>query len=273
MGLLTSLVLSPLSLYWILSHYRGWLDRKTYSYMREVLPKPENPDSCSIKGAMEDELDGETIPGLGSMKDYNEYRDRERTTLLGEIRKDLRAMVRRLQAVRDFWRFGTEDEQDASVNNQDPPIVLTESIEANPQASSEPEAQVLQNLPPSVLQPEPRQRFSSSNINDPNLPAALSEPTAPDQPRSPALSSSSNDAMIPELESSTVQVTTHAGSNDTLHMNVEVAGAIPGAAPLYTSSFSASPRPAAVETVTQRSQDGKSTPPLFYEVTQLLRLS
>lgn len=262
MALVASFVLSPLPLYWILSQYREWIDRKAYSYLREVIPKPENPDSCSIKGAMEDKLDGETIPGLGSMKDYNEFENREPSTLLGEIKKDLRAVLHRLRAVTGLWTVRPEDEEDRPIAELGSPAVLIEYIEINPQASQESEAQARQTTSPSIHLPEPRPPFSTIDLNDNGLPAALSDPAAPDQPASPSSSLASAEAMIPEpgIGSTTVQVTTHAGSTDTLHMNVEIAGRVPGSAPIYTSSFSASPRPTAIETIIHRHRDGKSSP-------------
>lgn len=258
---LTSLVLSPLPLYWVLSQYKEWYDRKVYSYMREVIPKPENPDGCSIKGAMEDELDGETIAGLGSMKDYNEFEHREPTTLLGEIRKDLCAMVQRLRAAAGFRTAPPEDEEDMPVDEPDSPVVYIEHAEINPQASLEPEGYASQSTPPSIQLPEPHPGFSPLDLDDDDIPAPPPEPAAPaDQPTSPSSSLASAEATIPEPSTgpTAVQVTTHAGSTDTLHMNVEIAGRVPGAAPLYTSSFSASPRPAVVETASQLPRTGKS---------------
>ncbi|KAI4122870.1 MAG: hypothetical protein LQ347_006357, partial [Umbilicaria vellea] len=251
---LASLILSPLPLYWIFSQYKGWCDRKAYSYMREVIPKPENPDGYSIEGAMEDELDGETIAGLGSMKDYNEFEHREATTLLGEIRKDLRAMVQRLRAAAGFRTAPPEDEEDMPVDEPDSPVVYIEQPETNPQASLEPEVYASQTTPPSIHLPESHPGFSPLDLDENDLPPPPPEPVTPaDEPTSPSSSLASAEAMIPEPSTgpTAVQVTTHAGSTDTLHMNVEIAGRVPGAAPLYTSSFSASPRPALVETITE----------------------
>lgn len=259
---LTSLALSPLPLYWILSQYREWYDRKAYSYMREVIPKPENPDGCSIKGAMEDELDGETIAGLGSMKDYNEFEHREPTTLLGEIRKDLRAMVQRLRAAAGFRTAPLEDEDDTSIEEPDSPLVYIEHAETNPQASPESEGHPAQTPPRPIHLPEPHPGFSPFDLlDDDDTPATPPEPAVPaEHPTSRSSSLASAEATIPEpdIGPTAVQVTTHAGSTDTLHMNVEIAGRVPGAAPLYTSSFSASPRPAAVETAKQPPRAGKS---------------
>lgn len=255
---LTSLVLSPLSLYWILSQYRERCDRKAYSYLREVIPKPENPDSCSIKGAMEDELDGDTIAGLGSMKDYNEYEHRETSTLLGEIRKDLRAIVQRLRAATGFLTVHPEDDQDRAIGESESPAVYVEYVETNPQASLESYGQPLQ-LP--IDLPDPLPRFLPVDQYDEDPPAARPEPPSQDQPASPSTSLASAEVTVPEpgVEPTAVQVTTHAGSTDTLHMNVEIAGRLPGAAPLYTSSFSASPRAAVVETTTQGPRARKSS--------------
>lgn len=85
---------------------------------------------------------------------------------------------------------------------------------------------------------------------DPDTTTPQSSPPSTRTP-SPPLSPSSDeeDILMRALdEHNTVQITTRTGSTDTLHMNVEVNGTAPGA-PVFTSSFSASPRPAIVETV------------------------
>ena len=55
--------------------------------MRWVLPQPNNPDACCIKGAIADELDNDTIPGLGFLKDDNGFAACEES-LLEELKKD-----------------------------------------------------------------------------------------------------------------------------------------------------------------------------------------
>lgn len=64
-------------------------DRIAFEVSRKVLPKPDNPDRYSIEAAMQDGLDDDTAPGLGSMKDYDEFQHRETLTLLGELSRRL----------------------------------------------------------------------------------------------------------------------------------------------------------------------------------------
>ena len=75
---------------------------------------------------------------------------------------------------------------------------------------------------------------------------------------SPQLTASTDEeeVMMRALEEDNpVQITTSAGSTDTLHMNVEVNGAAPGE-PVFASSFSSSPGPALVETVEVQHVEG-----------------
>lgn len=74
------------------------MDKRLYACMRLVLPKPDNPDSCSIKGALDDELDNDTIPGLGFIKNHDGTAARE-GTLLEELKKDV------LGLCDGFWRL------------------------------------------------------------------------------------------------------------------------------------------------------------------------
>jgi len=112
---------------------------------------------------------------------------------------------------------------------QRPGIVHLDVLESNGHLSSS----LLQHHPdPSTT---PRQQDSPPSTQTP----------------SPELSPTSDeeDILLRALdEHTTVQITTRTGSTDTLHMNVEVNGTAPGA-PVFTSSFSASPRPAIVEPV------------------------
>ena len=83
---------------------------------------------------------------------------------------------------------------------------------------------------------------------------------------SPQLTASTDEEeiMMRALEQDNpVQITTSAGSTDTLHMNVEVNGASPGE-PVFTSSFSASPRPTLVETVEVQHVEGSFYPAFLY---------
>jgi hypothetical protein len=46
-------------------HIREHVDYQSFIFIRDLVTKPDYPDAWSIKGAIEDELDKDTIPGLG----------------------------------------------------------------------------------------------------------------------------------------------------------------------------------------------------------------
>lgn len=91
---LNSLVLSPLLLWPILFFGRMHLEQTIYAYLSLALPKPDNPDRYSLKGAMEDGLDSDTIPGLDIPRSKIYLMGSKSVNLLEEIKKDACAMAR-----------------------------------------------------------------------------------------------------------------------------------------------------------------------------------
>ncbi|KAI9766517.1 MAG: hypothetical protein M1840_006474 [Geoglossum simile] len=63
--LVWSSVTSPIILLYAFSHIRDFIDYQSFILIRDWVTKPDYPDPWSIKGALEDELDKDTIPGLG----------------------------------------------------------------------------------------------------------------------------------------------------------------------------------------------------------------
>ena len=60
--LVWSSITSPIALLYTFCHY---IDYQSFILKQDLVTKPDYPDSWSIKGAIEDELDKATIPGLG----------------------------------------------------------------------------------------------------------------------------------------------------------------------------------------------------------------
>ncbi|KAI9781391.1 MAG: hypothetical protein M1839_005985 [Geoglossum umbratile] len=65
LGLVWSSVTSPIVLLYTFCHVRDYIDYQSFVLIRDWVTKPDYPDPWSIKGAIEDELDKDTIPGLG----------------------------------------------------------------------------------------------------------------------------------------------------------------------------------------------------------------
>lgn len=79
--------------------------------MRLILPKPDNPDACSIKGALDDEFDNDTIPGLGFIKNYDRTAVRE-GTLLEELKKDVLGLCDGLWRLVNISKWGEDREHE-----------------------------------------------------------------------------------------------------------------------------------------------------------------
>lgn len=108
---LGSLIVSPLTLWWILFYGKIQVDKRLYACMRLVLPKPDNPDSCSVKGALDDELDNDTIPGLGFIKNYDESAARE-GTLVEELKTDVLDLCSGLWKLVNISKWGENREHE-----------------------------------------------------------------------------------------------------------------------------------------------------------------
>ncbi|MCJ1261404.1 hypothetical protein MMC22_001268 [Lobaria immixta] len=109
--LLGSLIVSPLPLWWILCYGKLQVDKRLYAYTRLVLPKPDNPDFSSIKGALEDEFDNDTISGLGFIRNHDGSVKRE-GTLLEELKKDVLDLYDGLLKLVNISKWGEDREQE-----------------------------------------------------------------------------------------------------------------------------------------------------------------
>ncbi|MCJ1464363.1 hypothetical protein MMC07_002976 [Pseudocyphellaria aurata] len=126
---LGSLLVSPLSLWLILFYGKIEVDKRLYAYLRLVLLKPDNPDAFSIKGALDDELDNDTIPGLGFIKHYDGMPALE-GTLLDELKKEVIDLYERLRRLVNISKWGENREYEEEENSDfegNPPILLRSS--------------------------------------------------------------------------------------------------------------------------------------------------
>lgn len=100
------------------------MDKRLYAYTRLVLPKPDNPDFSSIKGALEDEFDNDTISGLGFIRNHDGSVKRE-GTLLEELKKDVLDLYDGLLKLVNISKWGEDREQEEEEHTdiEDIPLV------------------------------------------------------------------------------------------------------------------------------------------------------
>jgi hypothetical protein len=217
LGFLFSILFSPVSLHISLSFLSIHLERLLARYTWSLLPRPGSPDTSSQRGL---------ALGISTGENSSFVRRMPPESFTSEFRKDYQILVSKVKTLRSYIdftplkRLGTIFYPAPSLAPQQQPT------EAPPQ-------------PPSLLP-------QSANTIQTN-PVSIPSPSSTATP-SPTLSTSSsfqaplNNSRPDSSEPPTVQVTTRTGSTDTLHMSVEVLPTTSGA-PIFTSSFSASPRP------------------------------
>ena len=243
-----SLFLSPISLYFCMRPIEYVFETVLPKYARVAIPRPDNPDQFSERGATDEDFPISSVGGPVSKE------GRYSRTVIGEITQDVRIIFK---AAHDYC---------SSVGSGLFRIPLFHLFKFKPQLSSQPfphshhSDSHCRRRPGTDDNPWP----SESHVETTRSGAEreVDATSAPDQPSaatpSPRLSLSSTDSENPQADNA-VQVTTRAGSTDTLHMNVEVNGTAAGA-PVYTNSFSASPRPTFTETVVMEQVDGAVIP-------------
>ena len=286
--------LSPLPLLLGINYFNRHLDTYLLSYIRIVVPRPDFPDETS-KRAYDEHPTNLDAWSMELNRDKRSLLDEIKSDFgvaMDHVER-LRARLGSSRSIRDIRRFfsvsgqkrcpttntGQENLQGATTDVGSP---------VHPQGHQS-ELQSTSNLAGSSIADEFHTR-----VEEPRIPEITTAHHAPDhQPsrRSSSLplivdevtgtsnvadrrESRSTATPSPQLTASTdeeelmmraleqdnpVQITTSAGSTDTLHMNVEVNGASPGE-PVFTSSFSASPRPTLVETVEVQHVEGKRIP-------------
>lgn len=192
---------------------------------------------------MEDELDDDTIPGLGSMKDYEEISGKERTSLLHEIEKDLQECLRWIRALRMRW---------------------SESVDMSQDNAEELPASSIVSLAPT----ESRLRVSadSTHGSDPVAGAEINDPTPSNQGELGVMEDEVAILPAPFLppaevtavnhESSTLQLTTPDSSTDNLHNRGQTIGPSQAGLPRSDTS-SPSPSPGILGQVAKQGLRGK----------------
>ncbi|MCJ1251174.1 hypothetical protein MMC30_008405 [Trapelia coarctata] len=218
---------SPIALYLGMRYVMEPLEMKIRRYAFSLVPRPDCPDEYSRMS-----IDMELSNSISLSMSTGSFRE--------EVENDIAALRIRLMLLksqisqfrrrflRGIQRLTGSQAAEPGAESQQPRIVHIAVDDANGHLSS------------------------SLARRHPNFDTAAPQPSSPStRTPSPSLSASSDeeDVLMRALEEqTTVQITTRTGSTDTLHMNVEVNGTAPGA-PVFTSSFSASPRPTIVETV------------------------
>lgn len=127
---LASLAFSPLGYWWMLFHAKSQVDQKLYAYMRIGLPKPDYPDVHSWKGAREDGMNNDTIPGLGLTRDLSDFVDYKPANLYGEIKKDILEVIAGFRHVLSKWKTKGQVEEKAEdeADFEEPPLVPTTDV-------------------------------------------------------------------------------------------------------------------------------------------------
>ena len=240
LGFAIGIGLSPVSLFLGLNTITIRYDSILTRYARIALPRPNSPDDSSMKGYRQEPSgvydSAMTLPRLKS-------------SVVDELKRDLKYTVGLFVELRDrlhFDRLVTEVRKAFQLPND----FLHGLRRSNQRVESRTEVRT--QMPPSATSDATdRQNFSSNaGFELGTIAIPESDPsTAAPSPHPSVSSEEEEDAFSHGLdEHNRVQLTTRVGSSDTLHMHVEVNGAAPGD-PVFTSSFSASPRATVAETV------------------------
>ena len=271
-------------------YFNRQLDAYLISYARIIVPRPDCPDETSKRAydAHPTNLDAWSMELSRAKRSLLDEIKSDLRVAMDQVER-LRARLGLNRSIRDIRHFFSVSRQKrGSTTNMDQgnvhgaTAVVGSSVHPQEHQS---DTQPTSNLAISSVADE-----SHTRIEEPRIPAiTTAHRTADHQPSqrwsSPPLAgdhvagtsniadrreSRSTATPSPQLTASTdeeelmmraleqdnpVQITTSTGSTDTLHMNVEVNGASPGE-PVFTSSFSASPRPALIETVEVQQVEG-----------------
>ncbi|MCJ1396024.1 hypothetical protein MMC18_008911 [Xylographa bjoerkii] len=290
LGFAIGICTSPLPLLLGFQYVNRQVDAYLLSYARIVVPRPDCPDEIS-KSAYDEHP---TNLDAWSME-LNRHKRSLLDEIKSDLRvardqfENLRIRLGLDWPVRDIRHFFVVSRQEpcSSVNTDRQALHGTTRIVGSPIQLQErqPPTQSTSNLEGGSVTGELHTRIDESNmpeittahhIQDHQPSQRLSNPslgtgdvastsniagrrgsrsTATPSPQLTA-STDEEEVMMRALEEDNpVQITTSAGSTDTLHMNVEVNGTSPGE-PVFTSSFSASPRPTLVETVEVQHVEG-----------------
>jgi len=255
----SSIVVSPAFMLWTYNFVNCQIEHMLFTYFRNTLPKPEDPDIYSVKGALQDNYDQETIPGLKSI-----FKSQEAKNFPSKLAIDFRH-------TRD-WLLGFLGlKSDEPGEEQAPSNMLPNTL----QESNEPQAEF------SEAHDDPLRRgaddhealmTSSSaeafmqlsdvvyhlagvdspvNVLDIDSTYDVTPPTAEQDMIS---SSSEETPQDPAANDNAVRVSNRHQNTDTVTMEVEISGRPPNVQlrgrPVFTTNSSANPRPG-TETMTQ----------------------
>lgn len=138
---LASVAVSPVVLLCIRSWIRPLVDHKVQKYTRAALPAPDFPDVYSIQAVVEDEIDRDTIPGLGNAVETPELWESRSVT--AELAKDLQYIGRNFQIFYDkFWglfpKMSTQSSTPPAMERSSTPIPTPGLIDLPEQDASPP---------------------------------------------------------------------------------------------------------------------------------------
>ena len=236
-----SLVFSPLATYTYMTIFHITVNSKLGVYTRAGLPRPDNPDSASMR--LGDDPDtAMTAPVL-------EY-PKLQGSVHQEFNKDLQHIRASIKRVESFVLSSYR--QLSYILGV--PTVSSSTMESHADTRAHPVRFAQDPLSPTTTPLESPEQNPAINPGIHPAQTQLSSSTStPSPPRSPT---SSQDPDSPALEPSNVQIRTRTGSTSTLHMDVEVNAPLNGG-PVFTSSFAASPRPAILESNAPPTVSGK----------------
>ena len=249
-----SFALSPIAVF-TLWHYASNVNGNLLKYASAVLPRPDNPDMCSVKGTAPQSSFYDSVTGFESSNSAYKIKSRHNATLISEIKMDFLAV---LDTVLELGANLTHRIKD-TINLVQNKTESAKTVFSGTGQKGQTDTVADQLLPaPSSSVEAPPRPDSTPGVETHDLQSvdavAPSVSTATPSPTSSVSGEEENMTLVLEPSTNVVQITTRTGSTDTLHMNVEFAP-IAGV-PVYTSSFSASPRPAMVETVVVQEIDG-----------------
>ena len=186
---LSSLISSPLPLWWIIFYGKTKADRWLYEYVRLALPRPQNPDYYSIEGAMKIGHDDVPIPEFE--RDPNMVFGGKR--VFTEVTKDILAFADKFSKFwcGPAWRGKQKEPQDPKPNDPGEPLL---ALLPGPNPIQPGEYPVLATESPTVttfeyVTPLPYDVSSPNYSNDLNhgRPLGISDPPqhSPSEPGSP----------------------------------------------------------------------------------------
>lgn len=155
---LASLAVNPVVLLCVRLWMGPLVEHKVRKYTRAALPAPDFPDAYSIQAAIEDEIDRDSIPGLGNAVDTPELWESRSVT--EELAKDLQYIGRNFQILYDKFR-----DMFPKTSRESRTSPATE-----PQPTPTPRPALIDTLEDDTSPPSPSYDPSSSSASRPSTP-------------------------------------------------------------------------------------------------------